>query len=64
MYQIMCRVSGGVTGTRQSWMKNSSGETMHFRREVDAEAVAKAARERPGLKHSQATFEYVVVKMK
>lgn len=64
LYQIMCRVSGGVTGTRQSWLKHSSGQTMQFRSKEKAEEMAEKCRNRPRLKHSPAEFEYTVVQMK
>jgi hypothetical protein len=38
---VRCRVSGGVTGTRQSILKNSEGGVQYFASEDDARAEAR-----------------------
>jgi hypothetical protein len=40
MFYVMCRVSGGVTGTRQSLAKNN-GVVKTFKTHADAAAEAK-----------------------
>jgi hypothetical protein len=41
-YIVMCRVSGGVTGTREAPMKGRDSKVKYF--ETEAEAKAEAAR--------------------
>ena len=57
-YGIWCRVSGGVTGTRESWMK-ANGEVQLF---DDYEAANKEAMkiedQRMGNPHRKADFSY------
>jgi hypothetical protein len=53
---VLCRVSGGVTGTRESLLK-TNGVVEEFATRVDAETVAKqCARLNHG--RSRAAFEY------
>ena len=42
-FMVRCRVSGGLTGTRESWLK-SNGETMVFPDYDSAEAKATECR--------------------
>lgn len=57
-YQIWCRVSGGVTGTREAWLKER-GKVMMF---TEAEAIEHAAllNKEMNNRFATANFEYSV----
>ena len=57
---VMCRVSGGVTGTRESQLKDADG---HVKVYDEAGAKAEAARlmQRMNHAHSVADFRYWAV---
>lgn len=60
-YAIWCRVSGGVTGTREAWMK-SNGRLVLF--DTLAEAEADAAHHREQMNASpfrSAYFQYTAM---
>jgi hypothetical protein len=58
MYGIWCTVSGGVTGTRESWMK-SNGQIRLFETIEEAKKIANAVQdERMGNNHRTADFNY------
>lgn len=57
-YYIGCRVSGGVTGTRESVVK-AHGLTIYFANRADAEAEATRLRDTMG-RNSAASFHYWV----
>lgn len=58
MFRIWCSVYGGVTGTREAWMK-SEGEVMEF--ETREAAEAEAAKARAGTAgNSRCSFSYTV----
>ena len=58
-YGVWCRVSGGITGNREAWLKEN-GERVELNTRAEAEALAKhyndQAAHRPG--YSAATFSY------
>jgi hypothetical protein len=59
MWIVMCRVSGGVTGTRESVLKGRDGLQKHF--ETEAEATAEAVRlmaTNQGDRYRTADFRY------
>ena len=53
---IYCTVSGGVTGSRQAWLK-SDGELVEFGTREEAEAEATRLRNSVG-RHSATRFTY------
>lgn len=53
---VWCQVSGGVTGTREAWLK-SNGEIQLFDSEDAARAEARRLMERIG-RFGQARFNY------
>ncbi len=59
-YGVMARVSGGVTGTRESLCK-TNGETLIFTEKSNAEEYASGCRASMNNKHSVARFSYWVV---
>lgn len=54
---VRCRVSGGVTGTRESVLE-SEGEVLRFPDGASAAAEAADMREKMNGPRSRATFEY------
>jgi len=61
MYVVRCRVSGGVTGTRESLLKKN-GEVQKFASFEEAEAEAKSLRNSMNHEFSRAIFEYWVAR--
>lgn len=59
MFYIMCQVSGGVTGFRQSPMKKD-GVVQYFDKREDAEKVAEYNNKKMNHQHSTADFRYWV----
>lgn len=59
-YRILCRVSGGVTGTREAYLKGKEGREQIFSTRQEAEAEAKRLNERMNNMHSSAYFRYTV----
>ena len=57
-FVIRCRVSGGVTGTRESLLKRD-GNIMIFASRAEADAAATHLRATMG-RYSRATFSYTV----
>lgn len=55
-YRVYCAVSGGVTGFRESYLRDESGE-LRFPTYDQAEAVASHLRATMG-RNSPATFYY------
>lgn len=58
-FQIGCSVSGGVTGSRTSFVKSKNGRTEKFGTREEAEGVASKYRETMG-RNSAAQFHYWV----
>lgn len=59
-FQIWCRVSGGVTGTREAWLK-SDDKIQQFDSEAEAQAEAdRLLRTTNGNPHRTANFSYSV----
>lgn len=57
-FVVHCRVSGGITGTRESNLRDANG-TVYFPTIEEAEAEAEAKRQRASISpYSQATFTY------
>jgi len=63
MYKIMCRVSGGVTGTREAVLKDKNGNEMIFDTERKAKNKAKRMTETMNKDSNMATFKYWVIDM-
>jgi hypothetical protein len=59
-YQIMCRVSGGVTGTRTALLKKD-GQTVYFETREEAQKEAERLNATMNNAHSVASFSYRVV---
>jgi hypothetical protein len=59
-YNIWCRVSGGVTGTRESLLKDS-GRVVEFKTLEAAEAEAERLNDKMNHQHSTASFSYKAV---
>ena len=59
MYIIRCRVSGGVTGTRESVVKGKDGNVVRFATREEAEQKAAEYRRSVG-RYSTADFRYWV----
>jgi hypothetical protein len=57
MYHVMCRVSGGVTGTRQSLLKEN-GTVAEFPDESSAATRADELNRKMNHEHSVAEFQY------
>jgi hypothetical protein len=58
-YIIRCKVSGGVTGTRESVCKGRNGEVLEYATKDEAAAQAKAwADSRNGNPYRTASFWY------
>lgn len=60
MFNIRCRVSGGVTGTRESLLK-ASGEVAMFETFEDAETHAAHLNKEMNGGFGTATFSYTVI---
>ena len=60
MYQIMCRVSGGVTGTREGILKKD-GEERWFESKDNATREAQRLNEEMNHANSTAHFQYWVI---
>jgi hypothetical protein len=62
MYQVMCRVSGGVTGTREAVLKNRDGREQSFdtREQAQAEA-ARLTQQMNNNRYRTADFRYWVI---
>lgn len=58
MFIVMCRVSGGLTGTREAPLK-SNGVVRYFQTEADAQAEADRLNALPR-EHSIASYRYWV----
>lgn len=56
-YHVMCRVSGGVTGTREGLLKED-GRVRLFATFEEADAEAKRIQASMGSPYSLATFRY------
>lgn len=54
---VWCQVSGGVTGTRQGWLK-AGGEPMLFNSKESAEHCASVEQAKP--KGGKTTYRYIV----
>jgi hypothetical protein len=59
-YKIRCHVSGGVTGTREAWMKKADGSDETFDTREQAEACANEMNRTMNSIYSTAWFRYVV----
>ena len=59
MFVVMCKVSGGYTGTREAELKDKDGGIRYFdtREEAEAEATRLTA-QMNGNKYRTATFAY------
>lgn len=58
---VWCRVSGGVTGTREAWLKDSSGDEKRFTQseaEAEAERLMAGVSANPNNARYGATFSY------
>jgi len=60
MYVIKCRVSGGVTGTRESYLKEN-GEVQTFTDKTEAELVAAGLQMSMNRGPGLAVFHYEAV---
>jgi len=60
MFRIKCRVSGGVTGTRESYMKEN-GVVMYFDDKAEAQVIADHNNQERNGPYATATFRYTVV---
>lgn len=64
MFQIKCRVSGGVTGTREAWLKNeSSGLPKQFGTKEAADKEARKLTTTYNGPNAKATFQYSVIEL-
>ena len=61
-YRIWCRVSGGVTGTREAYYKQS-GQIWETQDREQAEAKARSMTETMNNPYSTATFRYTVLQV-
>lgn len=63
-YKILCTVSGGVTGFRQSYLKVGPRQSIEYSTEIRAEAEAEANKLNKEMNHkgAKANFNYSVVK--
>jgi len=58
-WRVWCRVSGGVTGTREAWLKNGNGVIEEFDTREEAQAVASRLNATMG-RNSAVSFYYTV----
>lgn len=56
-YGIWCRVEGGVTGTRESWLKHAGVSRVYTNKQV-AEEAACHLNDVMNHEHSKAKFTY------
>ena len=56
-YGVMCRRSGGVTGTKYGWLKGPDGQPKEFETEEEAKAEAKRLRDERA-RNTTADFHY------
>jgi hypothetical protein len=56
----MCQVPGGVTGTRQGFLKDPSGEVVEFEFREAAEKEARRRSEKRNASNGCASFRYWV----
>ena len=61
MFRVMCRVSGGVTGTREGLMKKNGVELVFKTRAEAQEAATRATKDFQGNPYRVADFRYWVV---
>lgn len=61
-YRIWCEVWGGVTGARQSWMKDTDGGIQEYDNKEDAEKVVGNLNRSRG-RNSTTSFRYTVKEM-
>lgn len=61
-WRVRCRVSGGVTGTREAWLK-SDGIVADFVSEAEAQRTADECRTRAGRLGTGTLFEYWPVRV-
>jgi hypothetical protein len=59
-YIVCCRVSGGVTGTRESRLKDSTGLVQRFATRDDAQRKADHLNTEMNNRYSVANFQYWV----
>ena len=60
MWRVWCRVSGGVTGTRESYLK-SDGKLAEFPTFEEANARAEELNKSMNHEYSRAFFSYTAV---
>ena len=60
-YRIWCRVSGGMTGTREAWLKHN-GKIYEVATKVTAQKKAKQLNKDMG-KNTMVNFHYSVVEV-
>jgi hypothetical protein len=60
MFNINCRVSGGVTGTREALLK-SNGKVCFFDTEEEAQVEANRLNKKMNGPYATASFNYTVV---
>lgn len=59
MWIVMCRVAGGVTGTREAPLKSLPGTVKYFESEADAHAeAARLMTKNQGDRYRTADFRY------
>ncbi len=58
-YAVWCRVSGGVTGTREAWMKDANG-IVRFATKDEAQTEADRLNKQMNGPYSRASFRYTV----
>jgi hypothetical protein len=62
-YRVWCVVSGGVTGTRQAWLKDGDGLVREWTDRAEAERQANVLTRRMNYHPlAKATFQYLVRK--
>jgi len=59
-YRIRCRVSGGVTGTREAWLKGKDGQEARYDTREEAEREAADLNRTMNHLYSTASFRYTV----
>jgi len=58
-FRIWCRVSGGLTGTREAWLKKRNGKIYETKNRTTAQKEASRLNKTMG-KNSMASFRYSV----
>ena len=62
MIKVLCRVSGGVTGTREAYLKDAQGTERRFDTMQEAEAEATSLTQKMNSNpHRTADFRYRAV---